>query len=651
MNDMMVEVKICTRTALHLGSGKGNETTDALLRRNAQGRLFLPGSAIAGALRAICTRLTPRLNTQQGLCQAIKEEGNFRANDPCGCWVCNLFGDVNPQEADEKRQRNQPGGIASRLWVYDAEYEWEKSAATSIRDGVGIDRATRTAARQGAVKFDLEVLPAGAEFTIRLVLSQVRDATTQKRNEALLALTLAEWEDNRGSLGGRVARGLGAFDVQSITWHERDLTDIEKLMVFLKRKEAETGKVPSYFVGFCPSLPQNERQKQAKQQYPVQAWQGNQQSTNLADYAVARSWAVMDLTLQFEGPMLVNDVAMARRSGFDHAPIAAIANGQHWVLPGSGLRGIIRSQAERIARTVATHQAVSQQQMTPRDYFLIHNPAGDPNVSGGQAKLANSDALLTAAGVDGTVRVKPVHLDLADQLFGSVRMGSRLLVEDGALICVDGKKTRLKAMDFLAIDRFTGGGRDSAKFDAVALWRPAFKTRLRLDNPQAWELGWLLLTLRDLHEGLCTIGFGSAKGFGAVTIQQATVTLGWLHKSDFPADEQFAAPFLTQAQTSESSLWHTLSDTWMSNVQTQDWLPLVEAWVQAFNDAVLKDDATAQFVRISDDEFTSFRDSGDPQHLPMGTPYQVDDTYFTEDASLLSLYPVLPSSVVNGGAV
>lgn len=57
-----------------------------------------------------------------------------------------------------------------------------------------------------------------------------------------------------------------------------------------------------------------------------------------------------------------------------------------------------------------------------------------------------------------------------------------------------------KMLDFLAIDRFTGGGSDGAKFDALALWQPAFKVRLFFDNPEAWEWGWLALVLRDLRD-------------------------------------------------------------------------------------------------------------------------------------------------------
>jgi CRISPR/Cas system CMR subunit Cmr4 (Cas7 group RAMP superfamily) len=46
--------------AAHVGTGQDSETTDDLLRRDARGRLLIPGTAIAGALRSLATRLAPR---------------------------------------------------------------------------------------------------------------------------------------------------------------------------------------------------------------------------------------------------------------------------------------------------------------------------------------------------------------------------------------------------------------------------------------------------------------------------------------------------------------------------------------------------------------------------------------------------------------
>jgi hypothetical protein len=89
-------------------------------------------------------------------------------------------------------------------------------------------------------------------------------------------------------------------------------------------------------------------------------------------------------------------------------------------------------------------------------------------------------------------------------------------------------------LDFLAIDRFTGGGADKLKFDAVALWKPAFGLRLYLENPAPWELGWLWLVLRDLAEGWLRVGFGGAKGFGCMKLMNWQAKFGYILPEDMP---------------------------------------------------------------------------------------------------------------------
>ena len=269
------------------------------------------------------------------------------------------------------------------------------------------------------------------------------------------------------------------------------------------------------------------------------------------------------------------------------------------------MRGVLRSQAEKIARTLATQRA------TDASDFLKRCPAGDPNNSRrAGAPLANSDCLLSDKGISGEVIVHPNQLDLADQFFGSVRLGSRLIVEDGRLA----NRPELKAMDFLAIDRFTGGGRDSAKFDALALWRPAFRVRLRLDNPESWELGWLLLTLRDLHDGLTTLGFGAAKGFGQAKVSGWTAKLGFFLNEDFPGDWQLAQELLNQAQKPTDGLWRVLQ---ANDTGTTSWIGVAESWVRSFNA-----------------EIKNFQRNNDPKQ---GVPLLKSDSYF--NGTVDKLYP------------
>ncbi len=566
MNETIIIVKLQTQAALHVGGSGGDEVTDDLLRRDAQGRLFIPGSAIAGPLRSVITRLAPRMGSP--VCKAIDDNHERR---PCWCWVCELFGDVKPQE--ENPQQNDDGGRASFVWIYDAYDSARLSGPTSIRDGVGIDRPSGAAARQGSVKFDLEVFPTGATFDVRMTLRSHPDRDVQKRNEHLLAVALSEWQGGRGALGGRVARGLGGFKVIEVTWHERKMETAQDLMAFLSREDK------GFLAGAAVSAHTQEQRLEAVREdirmKIIPAIGGNRRK-DLAAYAVARAWAQADITLQFQGPMLINDLVNSRRGGFDHAPWQDSPWQQSsWVLPGSSVRGVLRSQAERIARTLAMQDAWNAED--PKQYFYEHCPAGDPNNSRRpDAPLANSDCLLSANDISGDEIVRPIQLDLADQLFGSVRLGSRLIVEDGRLA----NRPELKAMDFLAIDRFTGGGRESAKFDALVLWKPAFQVRLRLDNPSAWELGWLILALRDLHDGLATVGFGAAKGFGHAVISSWTAKLGFLLDEDFPRDPGLAHEFLKEAQKPTDGLWRVLhgSDKVMAS-----WSTIAESWVQVFN--------------------------------------------------------------------
>lgn len=606
MKAKIITGKFVTRTALHVGSGRQSELNDDLLRRTAAGELFIPGSAIAGPLRAIATRLAPRLGGK--VCQGLDQ----LTDKPCQCMVCHLFGDINPQE----QVGQKPVAVASALWVKDAMLNI-KNGSPFVRDGVGIDRVSGAAARQGAVKFELELLPAGTAFQLYLELQDVSNKRIQQQNERLLALLLAEWEAGRGTIGGRVARGLGAFSLQHLQWYERALDNQVALMAFLQRGGPRKG-LPKY-ITLLPGTQatylsevqqaldepgqahEAEEPLFALQDVPVPQDEPNlDRNQQLVAYAVARCWAEVEFELQFDGPMLVNDLVQARRVGFDHAPLADKPNSAEWVLPGSSLRGVLRSQAERIARTITTLAASDKQE------FFSRNPAGDPNNSRRpDAPLPNSDCLLREIGVLETVRTVPTQLDLGDQLFGSTRMGSRLMVEDGKLT----NKPRVKPFDFLAIDRFTGGGRDKFKFDALALWQPVFRCRIRLDNPAAWELGWLLLAARDIHQGFVTVGFGSAKGFGTAKITEWNARLGYLDAKDLPISARVGRQHIVQAtQGQRSGVWR------MANIQNGQ---VGGASVQVAN----------EWINSFQDKLQQFRRDAD-QGVPPQHPENGQDSYF-----------------------
>lgn len=496
-------------TALHIGTGKGGDPADSPLRRAGNGRLMIPGRSLGGALRTIATRLAPRLGL--GCCWALltkKQADEIQEREKrkiCGCTVCQLFGEINPNEDDAE----ETGGAASRLWISDAFVKGtlypKDDPRTHIRDGVGIARAQRVAARN--VKYDFEIVPPDAVFELRLKLVD-DDSNAAKTREKLFAAALAEWQAGRGRLGGNAARGLGRFTLAIRGQNELLLDTPTRLIDYLKSPKP-------WELASCPNTTWWDSALEEANRLERQSAVGE----------AARGFVAVEFQIGIEGPFLINDPLVAALAGFDHAPllqVAANAAGAP-VLSGSSLRGAMRTRAEKIARTLAM--------LEWKEKFLDHCPACDPLVNQPDKPLANCDRRIQIKDSEETPERA---LCLACQLFGSPRRGSRLWIED-ALWAGDAlNQNAWHAQDFLAIDRFTGGGRDGAKFDAAPLTNARFNARLTLHDPKDWELGWLVLVLRDLCDGEMTLGFGAAKGYGRARARDFQWTLGWITQDDLP---------------------------------------------------------------------------------------------------------------------
>jgi len=386
-----------------------------------------------------------------------------------------------------------------------------------------------------------------------------------------LAVGLAEWEAGRLWLGGNVARGLGAFSLENLQFKRFPLDTAEQVLAFLKSDEPW-------------------EQAQTQPGWLQQKTGMLSPTANHRDVpGVARGWVEITGTLQAEGPLLTNDTLVSGMTGFDHAPLLAqLGDWRKPVLTGAGLRGVLRSHAERIARTLATLQSWDshQDREQRKQHFLSRCPACSPVESRKDAPLASCDTLLKGQ-IPSNKLVDDEHLCLACRLFGSTRRGSRLIVEDAHY--AGEQPPKLKMLDFLAIDRFTGGGAEHLKFDALALWRPAFTLRLHLENPQAWELGWLALVLRDLEEGWLSVGFGAAKGFGRVQLQDWKATFGYLTPEDLPTglDESGKSGIFKTAEVQGGS---------------DGWRKVARDWVKAFHQQVGNFERT-ELPRLAEDSY------------------------------------------------
>ncbi|MGA3028044.1 MAG: CRISPR-associated RAMP protein Csx7 [Bryobacteraceae bacterium] len=205
-NRYLLECSLHAEGSLHVGTGLISDTTDAPFVRS-QGRPFLPGSSLRGAIRSHVERIVHALKAGHAhiLFEQCDKEICYAGNQPMLdkyqtavgreyeqlpapelCAVCRLFG--SPL-------------MAARLKIGDAVLSASDHREPVKRDGVGIDRDTGTAKEH--IKYDFEVLERGANFTCSWQLENADDS-----DFALLRMVLGELKLGL-EVGGKKSRGLG----------------------------------------------------------------------------------------------------------------------------------------------------------------------------------------------------------------------------------------------------------------------------------------------------------------------------------------------------------------------------------------------------------------------------------------------------------
>lgn len=198
-------VELTCRTGLHIGAGKNGDLVGSNLPviRDRASRPLVPGSSLRGILRTGCESLIRglELDDWSPAPESAKAEPDCPAEMSRG-WagigiIERLFGRVG--------MKGDKFAYASRLKISDLACE--ASEAIELRDGVAIDRESRTAAR--GAKFDLEVVPAGSRFKGMISISNPDD-----HEVGLLAHGLRLLDEGMLQLGGSSARGLGWVEVR-----------------------------------------------------------------------------------------------------------------------------------------------------------------------------------------------------------------------------------------------------------------------------------------------------------------------------------------------------------------------------------------------------------------------------------------------------
>lgn len=218
---------------------------------------------------------------------------------------------------------------------------------------------------------------------------------------------------------------------------------------------------------------------------------------------------LIELAIQPDGPILIKS-GMETVAGPSMAFVHTYRRGQPEVyLPGSSIKGVLRSHAERVARTFGEDKAC--------DPFGRHGPHMSCGRRFEERKKREED--LTPPVVYAASC--PIC-----RLFGSTWCAGRLATADA----YPEGPLRLEGRDGVGIDRFTGGAAGGAKFDMEVVISGTFVTSLQLRNFELAQLGLLAFLLQDLKDGFVRLGSGKSRGLGKVTAQVRSVRVDYLGK-------------------------------------------------------------------------------------------------------------------------
>ncbi len=177
-------------------------------------------------------------------------------------------------------------------------------------------------------------------------------------------------------------------------------------------------------------------------------------------------------------------------------------------LPGSSLKGVIRSRCEQIARTVNL-------KVDEFNAHELHNHKAD--------QFRNSEA------TSGEVVNAYSHVCSITRMFGSTNLASRVQLTD---FYPPDPIDVLPIRQMVAIDRRTGA---SANTFTMEVAPPAlndevpvlFYGTIHLQNFERWQVGLIALALRDLNAGQVPVGFGSSRGLGQVRLYYRTLQVSY----------------------------------------------------------------------------------------------------------------------------
>jgi len=199
----------------------------------------------------------------------------------------------------------------------------------------------------------------------------------------------------------------------------------------------------------------------------------------------------------------------------------------HSYLPGSSLKGVLRSRAEYIAHVLRSHAEKNGRRFNgPATCDIFDLAERNAPLSERLACSERFDLRAQASEENfGELSTFDRHAQScpACQLFGHTYAAGRFKVTDFEL--EPGTNEHQVRQTHVVIDRLTGGAAPGRLFDMEYLTRTNYSGEIVLENFSLWHLGWLGMLVRDLQEGWICLGHKQTTGTGRLKIVSARARL------------------------------------------------------------------------------------------------------------------------------
>ncbi|MGB3517666.1 MAG: RAMP superfamily CRISPR-associated protein [Elainellaceae cyanobacterium] len=454
---------------VHVGGISRDPEIDLALAIDGQGRYYIPGTSLAGALRAWMAAVGDEttIDFLWGTLKGKKPNGN----------------DKQPGAKGKKPNH------ASFVLIEDAPIT---NVIPEVRDGVGIDRFLGSAAN--LVKYDQAILPRGSKIPLEMTV-ELQDNDKSDSILELLKDTLTALQNRELRLGASKTRGMGRVELQSLSISEQRL-DTAKGMLQALRKQGEGLDVSTLSQS-------NTLQPRPRLSFTIH-------------------WTPIDaLMVKAETDGIV----------VDHLPLVSAIDADNlaFVLPGSSIKGALRTQAERIVRTVKQIEIPDTTDPNRRFMNQLEQNSLIMNLFGRAARVErNGNGKSNQLGRIGALAVDDCYAQSAFDERAWNKIASSTTSEDlDKALKEDAKLSETQQGFHVAIDRWTGGAADGLLYSTLEPmgidWEPMtialdLKQLEKNQENASVAIALLLLVLRDLIAGRIPLGYATNRGMGAIAI-------------------------------------------------------------------------------------------------------------------------------------